>query len=378
MVVDDSSVVRGLITRVLETDGIQIVASAANGTAALAMLKRSEPHKITADIIILDVQIPQTGGGENILPEVRKHAPDAKIIMACTLNEPNVMASLDALDMGANELIAKPSSRKNPEETRIFIDEIVRKVKRLGGLPADEIALPIEVLDTIATASASESEKTPTAGITLPGVEAEAFTLRKPPGFFRPQILAVASSTGGPKALQVFFEGLGKRVSHLPIFITQHMPKDFTHSLAQQIGRYSGLSSAEGADGETVMPGKIYLAPGDYHMVVEKKGDGGVIRLNQDAPENFCRPAADPMLRSLYNVYGKDILVVVLTGMGQDGMLGAKLIADNGGMVIAQDKDTSVVWGMPGAVAKEGVCTYVLPLPQLADAVVKVCSGYAL
>lgn len=379
MVVDDSSIVRGMVLRTLESEGIQVVATAANAPAALAMLRRPAGQRLEPDILIVDV-LKHEKAVPPFIPEIRQERPGIKIIVSATLNENNVLSSISALEAGADELVPKPSSRKNPQETSLFIEELLRKVKLLGGLQVESPAVwPLNsqpVFHTIAAASEAQNEGG--AVETTAEAASEAVRLRKAPTFFRPKALAIASSTGGPKALQVMFEGIGKRITEIPIFLTQHMPKDFTGSLATQLGRYSGLPSAEARDGERVAPGRIYVAPGDYHMLIESPGGAPLIRLDQGPQENFCRPAADPMLRSLYQVYGKEILVVVLTGMGQDGMLGAKLIADNGGVVVAQDKETSVVWGMPGAVAKEGVCHHILPLPRLADAVVKLCNGLSL
>ena len=313
--------------------------------------------------MILDVQL--SGKGDtSIIKEFRKICPTIHIIIAATLNETNVLNSIDALEQGADELVAKPSSRKNPGETENFVRELLTKVKKLAGIAEEYVAAPDIKLTAPATTFQPEHEI--------------HCALRPSPAFFRPKALAIASSTGGPKALQILFESLRKRVGDIPIFITQHMPKDFTASFAAQLGKISGLPSGEGKEGEVALGGHIYLAPGDYHMLVQKSGVQSVIRLNQGEQENFCRPAADPMLRSLYSIYGKDLLVVVLTGMGQDGLLGAKMIAENGGMVIAQDKATSVVWGMPGAVAKEGICTQILPISQLADAIVKICNEPAV
>jgi two-component system chemotaxis response regulator CheB len=363
MMVDDSSVIRGMVTRVLEAANIEVVATAASPAAALTILKRPAPHKTEVDILILDVQLSGKGDA-SIIKEFRKIDPAIHIIIAATLNETNVLNSIDALEQGADELVAKPSSRKAPGETESFVRELLTKVKKLAGIAEEYVAAPDIKLTAPATTFQPEHEI--------------HCALRPAPAFFRPKALAIASSTGGPKALQILFEGLRKRVGDIPIFITQHMPKDFTASLASQLGKVSGLPSGEGKEGEVALAGHIYLAPGDYHMLVQKHGAQSVIRLNQGEQENFCRPAADPMLRSLYSIYGKDLLVVVLTGMGQDGLLGAKMIAENGGMVIEQDKASSVVWGMPGAVAKEGICTQILPVSQLADAIVKICNEPAV
>jgi two-component system chemotaxis response regulator CheB len=185
--------------------------------------------------------------------------------------------------------------------------------------------------------------------------------------------IAIGSSTGGPQALFEVLRGLvGVKQ---PIFITQHMPATFTTILAEHITRLTGMKCQEGVNGEPVQPGRVYLAPGDYHMVVEGRGNSRHIALNQNPPENFCRPSVDPMLRSLVGCYGGNILTIILTGMGQDGMLGGRDVVSAGGMVVAQDEATSVVWGMPGAVAQAGVCTAVLPVGGIAGYVKKFAGG---
>ncbi|WP_367622033.1 chemotaxis protein CheB [Thalassospira marina] len=187
------------------------------------------------------------------------------------------------------------------------------------------------------------------------------------------EAIAIGSSTGGPQALFEVLRGLvGVRQ---PIFITQHMPATFTTILAEHITRLTGLKCGEGVNGEPVQPGRVYLAPGDYHMVVEGRGNNRKIALNQNAPENFCRPSVDPMLRSLVDSYGGNMLTIILTGMGQDGMLGGRNVVAAGGMVVAQDEATSVVWGMPGAAAQAGICTAILPIGGIAPYVKKFAGG---
>jgi two-component system chemotaxis response regulator CheB len=187
------------------------------------------------------------------------------------------------------------------------------------------------------------------------------------------EAIAIGSSTGGPQALFEVLRGLvGVRQ---PIFITQHMPATFTTILAEHITRLTGLKCGEGVNGENVEPGRVYLAPGDYHMVVEGRGNNRRIALNQNAPENFCRPSVDPMLRSLVDSYGGNLLTIILTGMGQDGMLGGRNVVSAGGMVVAQDEATSVVWGMPGAAAHAGICTAILPIGGIAPYVKKFAGG---
>jgi two-component system chemotaxis response regulator CheB len=184
-------------------------------------------------------------------------------------------------------------------------------------------------------------------------------------------LIAIGSSTGGPQALFSLLSGLDVSLAQ-PILITQHMPSTFTSLLAVHISKASNMPCAEARDGELIRPGHIYLAPGDYHMVAERSGRGNVLRLTQNERENFCRPAVDPMLRSLIPLYGSQLLVIILTGMGSDGCKGSQAVAAAGGSVIAQDEETSVVWGMPGAVATAGVCSAVLPLSDIAPYVRKL------
>ena len=190
--------------------------------------------------------------------------------------------------------------------------------------------------------------------------------LAKPPILIpKPKILAIGSSTGGPQALFEVLKGLQGSLN-LPIVITQHMPPTFTKILAEHIGRTTGFPSREAVDGDVLEAGKVYLAPGDYHLTVGKEGADFVIRLNQKDPENFCRPAVDPMLRSIAEAFGKRALVIILTGMGYDGLKGSELIKNSGGTIVAQDEESSVVWGMPGAVSNAGICAAVLPIGDLA------------
>lgn len=187
----------------------------------------------------------------------------------------------------------------------------------------------------------------------------------------RPAILAIGSSTGGPAALLSLFRALGKRIA-VPIVLTQHMPASFTAQLAGYIQRLGGATCAEAVHGEPLRPAHVHLAPGNHHMLVVKRDGTAMVALTDNPPENFCRPAVDPMLRSVSATYPGRVLTVILTGMGQDGLLGSKQIVADGGTVMAQDEASSVVWGMPGAVARAGLCHAVLPLTELARQIVKL------
>jgi two-component system chemotaxis response regulator CheB len=184
----------------------------------------------------------------------------------------------------------------------------------------------------------------------------------------------VGASTGGPKALASFVAGLDGKLD-VPMLVTQHMPAMFTAILAEHLDRVSAMSAAEAVHKEAIKPGHIYVAPGGRHLVVRGTADEPLVELNDDPPENFCRPAVDPLFRTAANVFGAGTLGVVLTGMGSDGRQGARVIVDGGGTVLAQDRDSSVVWGMPGAVAMDGLCASVEPVNDLAQQVLKLSKG---
>jgi two-component system, chemotaxis family, protein-glutamate methylesterase/glutaminase len=365
MVVDDSAVIRGLITRALETDpGVQVVATVGNGQLAILQLARTD-----VDVIVLDIEMPVMDG-ITALPELLKTAPDVKIVMASTLTQRNAQVSIEAMQKGASDYIPKPSSTGEIHGSADFKRELIEKVKALGRLRRDR-------RDRNKAAGAPDP-KGPAPRAAAAGAPARPSLLSpttpvqlRPFGRIPPQIVGIGSSTGGPQALFTVLGALSPAM-RLPIVITQHMPATFTTILAEHIARTSKRPSAEGKDGEAIEPGKIYLAPGDFHMVVETDGARKIIKLNKNPPESFCRPAVDPMFRSLAAAYGASVLGVVLTGMGSDGAKGGKVLADAGGSVIAQDEATSVVWGMPGATAQAGVCSAVLPVDKIAGEIARV------
>ncbi len=360
LVVDDSAVIRGLITRLLEADPeIAVVGSVANGEMAVSTLRRT-----SIDVAVLDIEMPVMDG-LTALPLMLQAAPDVKIIMASTLTKRNAQISIKALSAGASDYVAKPTSTAEIRAAEDFRRELVGKVKALGGAgrrrrggrgeAAAERDLPFRPV----------SRPEPRAAITLRA------TAQRPP-----EILAFGSSTGGPQALMTTLARFPGAI-RLPILITQHMPATFTGILAEHLARASGWPCAEAVDGEPVEPGRIFVAPGDFHMKVAAQDGRRVIRLTKEPPENFCRPAVDPMFRSLAQTYGAGVLGIILTGMGSDGAKGARAVVEAGGSVIAQNEETSVVWGMPGAAAHAGVCSAVLPLAGIAD-YIKRASGVAL
>ncbi|MGD1879059.1 MAG: chemotaxis response regulator protein-glutamate methylesterase [Kiloniellaceae bacterium] len=356
MVVDDSAVIRGLLTRALEKDpAIKVIASVGNGELAIKSLERHD-----VEVIILDIEMPVMDG-LTALPKLLAAKPGIQVIMASTLTRKNAEVSLRALQAGAADYLPKPSSTSELTGADTFQRELIEKVKALAG--AIRPSRPATAVRAAGRAAAA-----PVVPASL--YPARTVTLRKASSAL-PRIIAIGSSTGGPQALLEVLRDMAARVK-VPILITQHMPATFTTLLAEHIARATGVPCAEGKDGEPVNGGQIYLAPGNYHMVVESRGASSVIRLNQDPPESFCRPAVDPMLRSMAKIYGSSLLTVILTGMGSDGQKGATEVVQAGGTVIAQDEATSGVWGMPGAVATSGVCAAVLPIQEIGPSVRKL------
>lgn len=344
MVVDDSTVIRGLVTRALEGDPhIKVISSVADGQMAVNALAR---HPV--DVIVLDVEMPVMDGIEAI-PKLLAVNPNVKIIMSSTLTVHNAEISLKAMALGAHDYVAKPTSTKEMAGADEFKRELVEKIKELG-----------------AQARYHAVGRTPTKA-----VEARATTINDGPITFRttpiarPDVIAIGSSTGGPQALFAVMKEL--KGLRQPIVITQHMPATFTTILAQHISTQAGVPCEEAKDGVKLEGGKAYLAPGDFHMTFTGNSGDMRISLNKNPPENFCRPAVDPMLRSLAPIVGKRLLVAILTGMGSDGAAGAKNVVDAGGTVVAQDEASSVVWGMPAAVAKAGLCHALVPLNDMGQ-----------
>ncbi|WP_316980257.1 protein-glutamate methylesterase/protein-glutamine glutaminase [Shumkonia mesophila] len=351
MLVDDSAVVRGLITRMIEAEtDIDVVASVGNGQLAVSGLARAD-----ADVVVLDIEMPVMDG-LTALPKLLEIDPDVKVIMASTLTLRNAEVSIRALQAGAADYVPKPTATRDLSGGNDFRRELIEKIRSLGGARRK--------------ARAGRPSRRATPRTLLPKLPPKPIVLRAA-STMSVDVLAIGSSTGGPQALLSLLRGIGPNL-RVPTFITQHMPATFTAVLADHIARTTGLACAEAKDGEIAMAGRTYLAPGNFHMVIERKGVNVVVRLDSGPPENYCRPSVDPMLRSLARAYGGRVLTAILTGMGSDGLVGGRAVAAAGGTVIAQDEATSVVWGMPGAVATDGICSAVLPLSQIAPFVTKM------
>jgi two-component system chemotaxis response regulator CheB len=359
LVTDDSAVIRGLITRILEADPeIKVIGSAADGQMAINALKRLKAAGTPVEAAVLDIEMPVMDGLAAI-PKLLDIEPGLRIVMASTLTLQNASASLKALAAGAADYVAKPTTTSAINGTDAFKRELVEKIKALAhqSRKSRGQAQP-DPARTAATASAVAK-----TGTAVPAASGARSLFKGPVTLRRasplpPAAVVIGSSTGGPQALNELVKAMPKDIK-VPILITQHMPPTFTIILAQHLAKTSGLLAAEGVDKELVVPGRIYVAPGDFHMVPEQHGDVVRIRLNKDAPENLFRGAV--------RVWGPRTLAIVLTGMGQDGLAGGKVLTDAGGTLVAQDEATSVVWGMPGAVAIAGLCSEVLPLAELAS-----------
>ena len=342
--VDDSSVIRGALARIIETDpNIEIAASVSNGEMAVSIAASKKP-----DVMILDIEMPVMDG-LTALPKILEKSPKTKVVMFSALTAKGADTTIKAMALGAVECVVKPASSQDTGPGSEFHRYITGLINTLGGRPVHAPQTTV--------AAPSQSAKPP------PRVSASG-------AFPQPEILAIGSSTGGPQALFNVFKNLG--TLNVPIVITQHMPATFTKILAEHISQHSSMPAHEGEEGMLVEAGNIYVAPGGKHMVFTKQGDQLIIKLDDGAPENFCKPAVDVMLRSLVNIYKNKILCVILTGMGQDGLIGARQIHQEGGRIVAQDKETSVVWGMPGAVADDGICNKIIPIDDIGSTIKKI------
>ena len=337
MIVDDSVVIRSIIDKILKTDtNIKVCGYAGSGDKAVESITLCDP-----DIVLLDIEMPVMDG-ITAIPLLLKKKPDVRIIMCSTLSDRGADVSIRALSLGATDCILKPSGASSIQGARDFHSELLTMVKTIGE-------------SAIGKANFTPEVKT-----------------RQISTNHAPKILAIGSSTGGPNALEVVLKDL-KNLS-VPIVITQHMPKTFTRILAKHLTTVVGLPCFEGEDGMMLKAGCAYIAPGGFHMEFKNTPQGTAIILNDGPMENFCKPSVNPMLRSLGALYGDAVFTVILTGMGEDGLTGAETIVKAGGTVIAQDAATSIVWGMPGAVAEAGLCTAILPLKDIGPRIRKAFS----
>jgi two-component system chemotaxis response regulator CheB len=330
LVVDDSALLRRVIISVLTEDPeIEVVGAARDGLEAIEMVDRLLPDAVT-----LDIEMPRLDG-LGALAVIHERHPRIPVVMFSTLTERGAASTLEALSKGASDYVTKPSNSGSVSESLASVrEQLVARVKGLVGARRVVAARPV---------------------------------VRRPaaPLGARPEVVVIASSTGGPDALTKVLSSLPGALD-VPVLVTQHMPPVFTAMLAERLDRTSPMSVREAVDGDIPRAGEVLVAPGDHHLRVERHA--GVVRavVDQGPAENFCRPAADPMFRSAAEVYGAGVLALVLTGMGQDGLVGAREVSRRGGRILVQDELTSVVWGMPGSVAEAGLAHEVLALDAIA------------
>lgn len=394
MIVDDAVVIRGLFARWIEAEqDLEVVASLRTGDEAVSQLDRHKP-----DVVLLDIEMPGLDG-LTALPMLLAKRRDLVVIMASTLTRRNAEISLRALSLGAADYIPKPTNSRDVAGSPEFRRELVEKVRQLGlrahrlrmarAAPAPAPAPPrpagpstLSKLRTILNSGPPPPPNPlfppppqPVVTASPPIVpEPESFSLRR----FQcmpPRVLLIGSSTGGPQALNAIVPQLGGVFDRAPVLITQHMPPTFTTILAEHLTRLSGRPAREGQDGEEINAGNIYIAPGGKHMKVARRDGVAVIELDDGPLVNFCKPSVDPMFSSAASVWGSWVMGVVLTGMGSDGLRGAQSIVSAGGNVIAQDEETSVIWGMPGQVTQAGLCSAVLPIHDIAPKLVRLFAG---
>jgi len=359
MVVDDSVVIRGMISRWIGAEpDMEVSASLRTGLDAVNQLERINP-----DVAVLDIEMPELDG-ISALPKLLAKKRDLIIIMASTLTRRNAEISFKALSLGASDYIPKPESTREAAAADIFHHDLIQKIRHLGAK-----------VRRVAVASPPLAPTLGRAPIAKPAVAAPQAITRRAFGMVAPRALLIGSSTGGPQALMSLVTEIGPVIDRFPVLITQHMPPTFTTILAEHLARTSRRPAHEAVDGEIIKPGRIYLAPGGRHMKVVRRGAEAAIALDDGPPVNFCKPAVDPLFTSAIDVWQGSCLAVILTGMGSDGTRGGKDIVSAGGSVIAQDEATSVVWGMPGAAANAGICAAVLPLNQIAPKLVQLFSG---
>jgi len=368
MVVDDAIVVRSLLARWVDAEpDMQVIASLRTGREAVMRIEQSD-----ADVVVLDIDMPELDG-ISALPLLLQKKRDLVVIMVSTLTRRSAEISLRALALGAADYIPKPETTREATTSVSFRRELIEKIRTLGRnrfSPRAYARAPAPGIAPLPHDKPAQAPR-PRKG---PSHEIEPLHLR-PFAAVAPRVLLIGSSTGGPQALTALIEKLPAAVDRAPVLIAQHMPPMFTTVMAEHLSRAGGRGAHEAEDGEPVLAGGIYVAPGGRHMRVVRAGDGIRIALGDDPPINFCKPAVDALFTSAVPVWGAATLALVLTGMGADGTRGASDIVAAGGSVIAQDEATSVVWGMPRSVAQAGLCSAVLPLDQIAPKVIRLFSG---
>lgn len=352
LVVDDSVVVRRLVTDALSRDpDVEVVGVAANGRLAVGKVAQLAP-----DVVTMDIEMPEMDGIEAVRA-LRRDGHKMPIIMFSTLTERGAAATLDALVAGAQDYVTKPANVGSVQESLAQVaDNLLPKIKALV------------VRSAMHTAVRSSSSAV------VPAPRSKAAPQRPEPAPHPIRAVVLGSSTGGPEALSKVIAAL-THAPTVPVLVVQHMPPVFTRQLAARLDRLGPARVVEAEAGTELEPGTIYIAPGDRHLEVQRHGGAVRTVLTDGPPVNYCRPSVDVLFGSAVRVYGGELLGVVLTGMGSDGRTGCQRLVDAGGTVVVQDEPTSVVWGMPGAVATAGLAHCVLPLTEVAPTIERVLAS---
>lgn len=351
LVVDDSVVIRRLVTQALSEDPeLEVVGSAPNGKIALQRIPQLNP-----DVLTLDVEMPEMDGLQT-LRALRPNYPHLVVIMFSTLTQRGASSTIEALSYGASDYVTKAANVGSLDRSlQSLRSELVPKIKQFFHRPGGD-----------RPSSAQGGASARSGPITL----SRASRLARGPR----RLIAIGVSTGGPTALAEVFPGFPQNLD-VPIVIVQHMPPMFTRLLAERLQQISRLKVREAEPGMPLEPGVAVIAPGDYHLTLRRDGTQVLCALNQGPPENSCRPAVDVLFRSVADLYGGSVVAVILTGMGQDGLRGVETLKAAGAYVLAQDEPSSVVWGMPGAVARAGLADTVAPLAQIAPEILRRLKG---
>lgn len=339
LIIDDAVVVRRLVSDCLAQDpNIEVVGTAPDGQIGLAKIEQLNP-----DLVTLDIEMPVLDGLQT-LAAIRKKYLRLPVIMFSTLTERGASATIDALELGASDYVTKPT---NVGSVGVAMQRVREQlIPKIKALCRQAPARPGIVMPSAAAGGGR-------------GLSA------RPGPLGAVDVVAIGVSTGGPNALATVFPALAKDFP-VPIVMVQHMPPMFTRLLAERLEVISPVRVREGEAGALVRPGEAWVAPGGFHLEVERTSTGVLLRLHNGPPENSCCPAVDVLFRSVARVYGPRVLSIVLTGMGQDGLRGCECVREAGGQVIVQDEASSVVWGMPRAVTEAGLADQILPLSEIA------------
>jgi two-component system chemotaxis response regulator CheB len=346
MLCDESAIMRRLISTALRLEpSMAVVCEAHNGRDAIEKLDDARP-----DILVMDIGMPVMNGVEAVR-EIRRRHPDLPIIMLSSLTSRGAKGSLDAITAGATDVSTKPVGSTHIQQSLDALrrDLIPKLLHWTAGQP------------TRSRPQTTDCSSVPRASRTSASSSESSSQI---------SAIAIGVSTGGPQALATLIQELPMGFP-IPILIAQHMPPVFTRLLAERLSAQTGHSVREAVDGDELDAGTILVAPGDHHLTVSREGDSVRARLNQEPPENACRPSVNPLFCSMAECYGQGTLGIVLTGTGQDGVRGVKRLKTCGATVFAQDQESSVIWGMPGQVVKMGLADQVLPIDQMAAAVLR-------